>query len=392
MSAPGRQGPLRGVRVADLTQGVAGPYCTKLLADAGADVIKVEKPGGDPARFAAPFPSGGSPANGGGALFRHLNTNKRSVVLDLKTPAGRESLKGLVANSDIVVENYRPATARALGLDYATLAAAKPDLVMTSISAFGQDGPYRDFDAVNMTALAMGGLMHVTGDPNREPLMPGGLQAEYQGGLNGAVGTMAAWLHHNIHGTGQHVDVSVMECISANLESMLFMYTFMGAVRRRWYSRNITSLPSEIYRCKDGHVVVIGVRMLEDLDLLMETGGKLAGDPRFATMNGRFTNYEDFQAIMQPWLDEHTSAEIFERAQELRLPFALVPDMTDLLDNEHLAYRGFFVAIPGDEAGLRYPGAPFRLPASPLGLRTPAPALGADSAVVLDMVGRGRKG
>lgn len=129
--------------------------------------------------------------------------------------------------------------------------------------------------------------------------------------------------------------------------------------------------------------------MLEDLDLLMETGGKLAGDPRFATMNGRFTNYEDFQAIMQPWLDEHTSAEIFERAQELRLPFALVPDMTDLLDNEHLAHRGFFVAIPGDEAGLRYPGV--RLPASPLGLRTPAPALGADSAVA-DMVGRGRIG
>jgi len=221
--------PLEGLRVLELGTFVSAPYCGKLFAGYGAEVIKIEPPGGDISRAHGPFKDE-VPNPERSALFLYLNTGKKSVVVDVGSPSGRESFLKLVETADVLIENYRPADMRALGLSYETLRSINPRLVMISVTTFGQHGPYADYESNNLVAFAMGGQMFITGTQDGGPLKNGGYQADYQGGLNAFSAGMLAVLAAERDGAGQHVDVSIQQCMAPILEATVPYYTYMG----RW--------------------------------------------------------------------------------------------------------------------------------------------------------------
>ncbi len=390
---------LSDLRVVDLTQGVAGPYCTKLLADCGAEVIKIEPPGGDVSRRLGPFPSD-LPHPERSGLFLHLNTNKKSVTLDVATASGVVVLKKLLARADVLVESYPPGRVDDWGIGYEQLRADFPELIYSSISPFGQTGPYRDYDANSLVAMAMSSIMYTTGEPDREPLSTGCEPAGYFAGLQAFVGILAALAYRERNGGGQHVDVSLVESVAAADEYNAAMYAYLGAIRRRFYSRHVFGYPMDILPSQDGYVVVIPgaqgfPRPLLDqgaspMSLLLEDL-ELDQNPLFQDMQARFIRWRELDELLLPWLTTHSSRQIVETAQELRMPFALVPTAADLLEDEHLAERAFFVEIehPGG-VSLRHPGAPLRMSETPL-RSGPAPTLGQDNEAVLGEVGYDRQ-
>jgi crotonobetainyl-CoA:carnitine CoA-transferase CaiB-like acyl-CoA transferase len=252
---------LSDIKVLDLSWHIAGPYCTKLLADYGADVIKVERPRvGDPARKIGPF-FNDDPHPEKSGLFLHLNTNKKGITLNLKTPTGKEIIKKLVKEVDILVESFSPHVMPGLGLDYQTLEQVNPDLLMVSISSFGQTGPYRDFKATEIVEYAMGGEMYSTGIAGREPLKLGGNVVQYQAGTIAAVSTMGALFAARAQGIGQHVDVSIMETQAGSADRRIIYtlaYACAGVITTRWppprEAVRMLIMPQGVYPCKDGFV------------------------------------------------------------------------------------------------------------------------------------------
>jgi crotonobetainyl-CoA:carnitine CoA-transferase CaiB-like acyl-CoA transferase len=368
---------LAGLRVVDLSQGIAGPYCTSLLADSGAEVIKVEPPEGDYARRLGPFPDD-DPHPDRGGLFVHLNGNKKSVTLDTVTPSGRAVLRRLLEEADVLVESDPPGRLASLGLGYDDLKAELPALVYCSVTPFGQTGPYAGFKGNSLACLALSGLMYVTGDPDREPLATGGEAAEYFAGVNGWVAVLAALEHRAGTGAGQHVDVSMLESLGSADEYNTAMYAACGAIRKRYYSHHhIPAYPAEIYACKDGHIVVVsGVGGFPlGMALLLEQP-ELQSNPLFINFWMRMLQWRQFEEILRPYLLEHDWRDLLTRAQELRMPFGPVMSPQLLLEDEHLRQRGFFEEVGQPGMGeLRLAGAPFRMGETPL-RRGPAPALG----------------
>ena len=381
-------GLLDGVRVVDLTHHIAGPYCTRLLATLGADVIKIERPGkGDPSRDAGPFP-GDVPDPEASALFLYLNCSKRSVTLDLKSDAGRRILLELVTSAEVLVENFSPRVMPSLGLDYEGLGALNPSLVMTSISNFGQTGPYRDWKALELNLYALGGLMNITGEPDREPLKEGAPLAQLGAGQNAFVATLAALWHSEETGEGQHVDVSIAEYATNILENAFMQYSYSGQEYTRVGNRGYGRAAWGIYPCRDGYVGIIAgpdQRWPAVADVMERPE---LGDDRFATRYGRLVHADEVDALMLPWLLEHDKVEIFKRGQEKGLGFSFVATMEDILDMEQLADRDYFVELDHPVAGRhRYPGGPVRPGDIPWDFRR-APMLGEHNQEVLgDLLG-----
>ena len=243
---------LEGVKVLDLTHHISGPYCTKLLADFGADVLKVERPGGDPARRMAPFYHDEIDPEKS-LVFAYLNTNKKSVTLNLKSEKGIQILRSLIQESDVLVENFSPRVMVSLGLDYASLQKINPSLVMTSISNFGQTGPYRDYKASDIVEYAMGGLMYISGAYDREPLKHAFNQAQFKSGTDGASATLIAMYHQRLSGEGQRVDISIQEAVATGLRDVVNNFTYTGAVRRR--QPNHSGDLSRLRASSDGHLI-----------------------------------------------------------------------------------------------------------------------------------------
>jgi crotonobetainyl-CoA:carnitine CoA-transferase CaiB-like acyl-CoA transferase len=386
---------LSDLRVVDLSRGVAGSYCTKLLADFGAEVIKVEPPGGGVSRRLGPFPEDLPHAEKSG-LFLHLNTGKKGVTLDVGTASGVVVLKKLLARSDVLVESYPPGRMDEWGVGCEQLRGDFPGLVYASVTAFGQTGPYRDYQANSLVAMAMSSIMYNTGEPDREPLTTGREPADYFAGLQTFVGILAALAYRQANGEGQHVDVSLVESMAAADEYSAAMYAYLGVIRRRFYSRHVFGYPMDIMPSQDGHVVVIpGAQgfprpLMEQgasaMSLLLEDL-ELDQHPLFLGMQERYIRWRELDELLLPWLTTHPSRQIVETAQELRMPFALVPTTADLLEDAHLAERGFFEEIEHPEAGrLRHAGAPFRMSETPS--RTGgAPTLGQDNESILGEVG-----
>lgn len=344
--------PLSDVTVIDLTHYIAGPFCTKLLAGMGAEVIKIERPGdGDPARRMSPFP-GDIPDPEKSGTFLYLNTGKKSVTLNLKTTIGAKIFKELVKSADVVVENFEPKVMPSLGLNYETLAEIKPSLVMTSISNFGQIGPYRDYKADEMVILAMGGFMYIGGDPEREPLRLGFEASQYMGSLAGFSGTLAALYHAEQTGIGQQVDISLMECIAASHFQATELYAYTGLVLKR----NRAML---VFPCKDG-VVQLGLQPHHwpRLTQMMEMS-ELTEDPRFRTTEDRRAHVEELETLILPWMLERTMVEIYDAGQALGLPIGYAASSEDLFNTPQYRVRDFFVDIDHPCAGkLTYPGTP----------------------------------
>ena len=386
-------GLLEGVRALDLTHYFAGTYCTRLLAGLGADVVKVERPpSGDPLRRYGPFAgnpkaavaSGKGPIEDG-AWYLYLNAGKRGLTLDLKTEEGRQMLLQLAAQADLLVENFAPGTMARLGLGYDALAQVNPGLVVTSISNFGQTGPYRDWRAAEVNLYAMGGLMNITGEPDQEPLKEGAPLAQLGAGQNAFVATMAALMYAEETGVGQHIDISIAEYATNILENALMQYSYSGQEYTRVGNRGYGRAAWGIYPCRDGFVGVIAgpdhrwpevARIMEREEL---------ADPRFASRRGRQDNADEVDALMLPWLIEHDKVDIFKAGQESGLGFSFVATMQDIIEMEQLLARDYFVEMEHPKAGtLRYPDAPIACePGAEAWVFRRAPMLGEHNAEVL---------
>ena len=309
---------LAGYKVVSLGHHIAGPYCAKLLAGLGAEVIKVEKPGeGDPARRVGSFYQD-DPHAEKSLLFLHLNTGKKSITLNLKTELGKKIFKELVSEADILVENFSPRVMPSLALDYRTLERINPRLVMASISNFGQTGPYRDYKASDLTLMAMGGLMWCHGEPDREPLTFPGWQAQYMGGCHGFYGSMAALYHAQMTGEGQQVDVSIMECTGAVSESYDIRAQITGELLGRTGNRMHGYAAWGLYPCKDGYVGLVyatAARWMQMAKMMEQPA--LADIEFFSQRRGRA---DEIDAYMLPWLMEHTKDEIYHIGQAVMRP------------------------------------------------------------------------
>jgi crotonobetainyl-CoA:carnitine CoA-transferase CaiB-like acyl-CoA transferase len=377
---------LDGLRVVDISQGIAGPYATKMLADCGAAVTKVEPPGGDYTRRYGPFPDNTPDPNRSG-LFIHLNTGKRSVTLDVSVTSGQVVLRKLLADADVFVAGERASTLKAWGLSYGDLKGEFPELIVAQVSPFGATGPYADYDGNSLTSMAMSTLMYNTGEPDREPLTTGGEAGEYVAGIQLWIGILAALENRARNGGGEHVDVSMADAVACADEYNAAMYAFQGAIRRRYYSRHIFGYPNDIVPCADGHLVMIPgaagfptpltVETLSPMALLLEDP-ELNKHELFVSAGERMIRWAEFDELIAPYLQSHTAMEIVLTAQALRMPFAYVPSASDLLEDEHLAEREFFATANG----LRVPGAPFKMSETPLRIED-APALGDATAEAL---------
>jgi CoA:oxalate CoA-transferase len=367
-------GALHGVKVLDLGQYVAGPCCAKLLADYGAEVIKVERPdGGDPARHLGPF-AGDHPAEDRSLPFLYLNTNRKSITLNLRTVDGRAILRRLISWADILVENFAPRSLPSLGLSYGDLRQANQRLVMTSISNFGQSGPYRDFKATEIVLYALSGMMYISGAYDREPLKHGLPQAAYHAGLQAAYATLFALWYQRDTGRGQHVDVSIAESLSAELYQQ--MYTYGGVIQRR--------APKEggaVYRflmpCKNGNVgfTPVGSQSWEAFANLLDAP-ELA-EPRFATARGRALHAAALDEMMIPHARMRERDELFHTAQSWRFAFSPLQAPSEVAQDPQLEARGYFHSEDYPGVGrVKYPGGPAKMSETPWRLRMQAPRLG----------------
>jgi crotonobetainyl-CoA:carnitine CoA-transferase CaiB-like acyl-CoA transferase len=354
--------PLDGVTVLDFTHYVAGPACTRTLAGWGAEVIKVERPGvGDGARRLGPFP-GDRPDPERSGLFLYLNTGKKSVTLDLKSATGRKIALDLAGQADLVVESFRPGVMASLGLDYATLAGRDPRIVVTSISNFGQDGPYRDFEATELGLYALSGAMATIGDPEREPIKKGGHLTQYTAGGHAFLASLAALWSREETGQGQHVDVSIAECMATIVAGQTKRLTYGGKMAGREVGHQSSDYPYGVLPCRDGYVSM-GARPASTWPIIADIVGEpRLAEERFLTRRGRARHADEIAPVLLPWLAERGKDEIFHLGQRRRVALGYVATAADLLDSAQLAEREFFVELDHPLAGrLRYPGAPYRL-------------------------------
>ena len=406
-------GLLEGVRVLDLTRYISGPYCTKLMATMGAEVIKVERPGaGDPIRQFGPFAntrplleSKGQNADSSedrqklesGAWFLYLNTSKKSLTLDLKSDEGREIIGELANSSHMLMENFAPGTMDRLSLGPSHLQQLNPALVMTSISNYGQTGPHRHWKAAEINLYAAGGLMNITGEPDQEPLMEGAPLAQLGAGQNAFVASLAALMHAEETGEGQHIDVSIAEYATNILENALMQYSYSGQEFTRMGNRGYGRAAWGIYPCRDGYVGIIAGpdHRWPEMAAVMER--EELADPRFGSRNGRMMHADEVDALMLPWLLDHDKVDIFKAGQDHGFGFAYVATMEDILEMEQLESRNFFVELDHPVAGnLKYPGPPMshivvpsRDPGTDIDPWTyrRAPLLGEHTSEILDELG-----
>ena len=381
---------LSHIRVLDLTHYIAGPYCTKLLADYGAEVIKIERPGqGDGARRMSPFLHD-VPHPERSGLFLYLNYNKKGITLDLKTETGRRIFQDLVTEADVVAENFRPGVMGGLGLDYEALQQVNPRLVMTSISNFGQTGPYRDYKASEIVVYAMGGMMYMIGAYDREPLKHGLSQGQYLAAATAATATMAALYDRGQDGVGQHIDVSIMEAVMQGLIMHVGLYAYQGIQLRR--QAKVGAIFEACIPTRDGYIAPVFYGYVDwDAFARFMDCPELA-DPKFSTYAGRIMHSEEFEALLLPKVREWTKEELFHAAQEWRFAFGIVHTPEDLVNCPQLRERGFFVEIDHPEAGrLTYPGAPFKLSESPAQVRCAAPLMGQHNEEVYGRLGLTRQ-
>ena len=368
-------GLLAGIRVLEVGGGISAPFCAKLLADYGADVVKIEPPSsGDSVRGSGPF-AGDDPHLEKSIPFLYLNTNKRGISLDVASTSGRRAFHALLQTADVLVESCAPAEGHALGTGHETIGGVNPSLVHTSITPFGQSGPYRDFEATDIVACAMSGLMYHSGDSDREPLRNALDQSFYVAGANAAAATLAALFQRLRTGRGQHVDVSVVECLACHLVQAVPYFSYMGAIKGRRPVRG--SGFEELMPARDGYVVP-SVQGSQPWPVVAE----LIGLPelleeRFATGAGRIEHGEELKQLLTKGLSLWDRKPLFLASGDRRLVFGMAQDAQDLAECPHLQERGFYVEAEHPVAGpAQYPGMGPRLSGHDFGISRPAPTLG----------------
>jgi crotonobetainyl-CoA:carnitine CoA-transferase CaiB-like acyl-CoA transferase len=378
-------GLLDDVRVVELSHSLSGAFCAKLLADQGADTLKVEPPGrGDPSRHEPPF-IGGEPHPERSSLFLAFNTNKRSITLDVATPTGRAVLLRLIAERDILIESFAPGHLADLGLSYETLRRANPALVVTSITPFGQTGPYRDYRGNDLIAQAMGGFLYTTGQTDRPPMGTALEQTAVVSARNAVIASMAALLQQRQTGEGQHVDVSIMEAVVSTPPNFIHQFSFTGAIAGRGFGESAV-LDGMHLATSDSPVTLTtagtGGSPMETWAAFLDEPRLL--DPKFDSRQGRTQHWQELLALVEGKLARWKARDFMKAAMDQRLVVGVVQSPEEVLNCPHLAERGSFAALNHPDAGtLQYPGAGFLFDGvNPVAGGRPAPRLGEHNVAV----------
>jgi CoA:oxalate CoA-transferase len=377
-----RSGPLADVTVLDLTRVLAGPYCTMVLADLGARVIKVERPGGgDDARAIGPFVKEQS------AYFMSLNRGKESISLDLRDPADREIFEKLLPRADVLVENYRAGVMEKLGYGWETLHARHPRLIYAAASGFGHTGPYAGRPAYDLVAQGMGGLMSLTGQPGSEPTRVGTSIGDIAAGLFTAVGVNAALYHRQLTGEGTKIDVAMLDCQVALLENAIARYVATAQVPGPLGSRHPSITPFEAFACADGHLIIAAgndglFRKLCDVLARPE----LADDPRFCSNEERTCHADPLKIAIEEALCERTRADWLAALEAAGVPCGPINDVAEVMADPQVAARNMVIRVMDEVAGeISMPGNPIKLSAfEDPDTREPAPGLDRDRQRLLD--------
>lgn len=401
---------LSGIRVIDLTHYIAGPYCTKLLGDYGAEVIKIEPPaGGEGGRTLPPFfddqpgrgglgdPSPIKEQSGGGlgdpsptkeqsGLFCFLNTSKQSVAIDLTCQPGREAVLGLIERADVVVENFRPGTLERLGLGQEVLRAANPRLVSVAISNFGASGPYRDYRMTDSVAFALGSWTYPMGELDRPPVQPGGAFGQYLAGLYAAIGTLQAVRNRNATQAAQHVEVSIQEALIATSLYDFVAFSYSGFVRQRSGKQFHAAFPNLVtLPCADGYVGVhagLPHQIVALLELIERPD--LAGDPRFQNISTLALCAEELHTALIPWMRDRKKWDIYHAAQARGIPLSPIPSAQEVVEWAQLKERQAFIEVEGPGGGtVSIPGPPSRESGQPILRLQRAPRVGEHTTSVL---------
>lgn len=378
--------PLDGIRVLELGQLIAGPFAGRMLAEFGADVIKVEPPGaGDPLRKWRMLHDGTS------VWWAAQSRNKTSLTLDLRTPEGQDVIRRLVADADVLIENFRPGTLEGWGLGWDALSAINPGLIMLRVSGYGQTGPYRDRPGFGVIAEAMGGLRHLTGEPGRTPVRVGVSLGDSLSGLHGLIGVLLALRHREQQGgNGQVVDVALYESVFNLMESLLPEYAVFGAVREAAGSSLPGVAPTNAYRCRDGRYALIAGNGDSIFRRLMALVGRpdLGDDPALAHNDGRVSQVERIDAAIGAWTALQDRDDVLAALNEARIPAGRIYDVADIAADPHYHARGMIVddTLP-DGTPVRVPGIVPKLGATPGRITRSAPTLGEGTDAVLDSLG-----
>jgi len=354
---------LSGYRILDLTDD-KGMLCSRLLADMGAEVIRLDKPRVDSARS---------------IFFWETNAGKLDITLNLEADQGRQILRRLVKTADVVVESYQPGYLKSLALGYSELSQINPRLIMASITNFGQNGPYRDYKSCDMVASALGGQMYVCGEPEMPPLKPFGNQAYYSACLLAAIGILLALWHRHTTGRGQWIDISVQECVAATLDHVLVRYFYEGVVARRQGSLHWNNA-FRIFPCRDGHILLSLFHQWETLVEWLDAEGMADDltDKKWLDRVERLRHLDHVIEVLERWTKSYNVAELVAKGQLRGFLWAEVTSIPRLVSSPQLAERGFWVEVEHPEPGgkCRFPGAPCKLSRSPWRVGSHVPALG----------------
>ena len=381
-----RRYPLEGIKVVELGTLIAGPFCARMLAEFGADVIKIESPaGGDPLRKWRKLHHGTS------LWWYAQGRNKKSVTLDLRQPEGQEIARRLARDADVVIENFRPGAMEKWGLGWSELSALNPRLVMVRLSGFGQTGPYRDRPGFGAIAESMGGLRYVTGHPDRPPVRVGVSIGDSIAALHGVIGALMALHHRDVNGgRGQYVDVALYEAVFNMMESVLPEYGMFGFVRERSGASLPGIVPSNTYITGDGKYVVIGANADSIFKRMMVAIGRrdLADDPALAHNDGRVARTEEIEKAIADWVAAHDMDHVLRVLEKADVPSGKIYDIADIAADAHYAAREMIRShpLPGGET-VQLPGVVPRMSETPGDTRWVGPELGAHTAEVLSALG-----
>lgn len=374
--------PLDGLRVLDFSRVMAGPFCTVLLADLGAEVIKVESTQGDDYRHVGPFKDGES------GLFVFMNRGKKSITVDLKAPAGRDIIHGLARRADIVVENFRPGVTTRLGIDYATLKAVNPKLVYLSISGFGQAGPLAHRPAYDLIAQAMAGLMSMTGEPERPPMRVGEAYGDLVSGLYGAWAIMAAMFARERKGEGCYLDIAMFDALFSLLPTALSIYLFTGQMPLRNGNQHLISTPFGSFRARDGHVIIAVANNALFVKLAAAIGQpELANDERFASDETRTHHEPALRAIIESWTRTRSVANVVETLNAAAVPASPIWTVDQATKSDQASYRQLLATVQHPRLGaILVPEQPVHISGSERGRLAASPELGQHTDEVLTTV------
>jgi crotonobetainyl-CoA:carnitine CoA-transferase CaiB-like acyl-CoA transferase len=376
-----RPSPIAGMKVLDLSQIMAGPYCTMVLADLGAEVIKVEKPvTGDDSREMGPY------VNGESTCFAHINRNKQGISLNLKDSRTREILYDLVRWADVVVENYRVGVTKSLGVDYETLSKINPRLIYCSVSGYGQTGPYSRKGGFDLVAQGLSGIMSMTGEPDGRPLKSGIAIYDVGAGLTAAYSIMAAYVHQIRSGEGQQIDISLAECGLPWFVWEAAAYFAEGTVAQPTGSRHRVSAPYQALRTGDGFIVIGAANQRTWEKLCRDVIGRpdLIDDPRFLTNMDRMTNIEALEPLLEEAFASADAATWIARCEAASVPCGPINDFGDAMNDPHYLARGMVEQIEHPKLGaMKMIGIPTKFSKTPGAIRKAAPLLGEDTDLVL---------